>query len=160
MTINVGDKISTANMKVMGKEGLEDVTTDDLFTGKKVAVFGLPGAFTKTCSAQHLPGFVASADALRAKGFDDVICMSVNDAFVMNAWGEKHEAPGKVTMIGDGNAEFTKAIGMDQDLSAKAMGVRSQRYSMVVENGEVKSIKIDAPGTYGDTSAETLLADA
>ncbi len=157
MTINVGDQISSENMRILGDDGPQDVTTEDLFSGKKVAVFGLPGAFTKTCSAQHLPGFVAGADALKAKGFDDILCMSVNDAFVMKAWGEKHGAPGNVTMVGDGNGEFAKAIGLDQDLSARAMGVRSQRYSMVLENGEVKSLKIDPPGTYGETSAETML---
>jgi len=159
MTINVGDKISSATLHIFGDNGPEAVTTDDLFSGKKVAVFGLPGAFTKTCSAQHLPGFVANADALKAKGLDDILCMSVNDAFVMKAWGEKHGAPGNVTVVGDGNGEFAKAIGLDQDLSARVMGVRSQRYAMVVDDGEVKMLKIDPPGTYGETSAETMLAE-
>jgi len=144
-------------MKTIGAEGMEDISTDGVFAGKKVAVFGLPGAFTKTCSAKHLPGFVQNADALMAKGIDAILCISVNDAFVMNAWGQRHGAPGKVIMVGDGNAAFAKAIGLDQDLSARAMGIRAQRYSMIVDDGVVQDLQIDGKGEYGSTSAETML---
>ncbi|MEQ8194998.1 MAG: peroxiredoxin [Rhodospirillales bacterium] len=156
MTIKAGDKFPAVSLKTMGEGGLEDVATADYFKGKKVALFGLPGAYTKTCSAKHLPGFVANADALKAKGIDEIVCVSVNDAFVMNAWGKQHNATGKVKMVGDGNAELAKALGLALDLTAKAMGTRVQRFSMIVDNGVVKELNLE-DGDYGKTSAETLL---
>ena len=156
MTIKAGDKFPSVTLKTMGEGGLEGVPTDDLFKGKKVAVFGLPGAYTRTCSAKHLPGFVANAAALKAKGIDEIVCVSVNDAFVMNAWGKQHGAAGKVKMVGDGNAELAKALGLELDRTANAMGVRMQRFSMIVDNGVVKELNLE-DGDYGKTSAETLL---
>ena len=128
--------------------------------GKKIAVFGLPGAFTPTCSAKHVPGFVEQADALRAAGVDEVWCVSVNDAFVMGAWGREQKTAGKVRMMADGSGAFTNAIGLTQDLTAKGMGVRSQRYSMLVEDGVVKALNIEAPGKFEVSDATTLLKQA
>jgi glutaredoxin/glutathione-dependent peroxiredoxin len=128
--------------------------------GKTVAIFALPGAYTPTCSAQHVPGYVQQADALRAAGVDEVWCVSVNDAFVMGAWGRDQKTAGKVRMMGDGSAEFTKAAGLVLDLTARGMGVRSQRYSMLVVDGVVKSLNIEGPGKFEVSDANTLLAQA
>lgn len=128
--------------------------------GKKIAIFALPGAFTPTCSAQHVPGYVAQADALRAAGVDEIWCVSVNDAFVMGAWGRDQKTNGKVRMMADGSAVFTNATGLVLDLTAKGMGVRSQRYSMLVVDGVVKTLNIEAPGKFEVSGAETMLAQA
>jgi peroxiredoxin len=128
--------------------------------GKKLAIFGLPGAFTPTCSAQHVPGFVEQAEALHAAGIDEIWCISVNDAFVMGAWGREQHASGKVRMMADGSAEFTKAAGLTLDLTARGMGVRSQRYSMLVVDGVVKTLNIEAPGRFEVSDAKTLLDQA
>jgi len=128
--------------------------------GKTIALFALPGAYTPTCSAKHVPGYVAQADALKAAGVDEIWCVSVNDAFVMGAWGRDQKTAGKVRMMADGSAEFTKAAGLAFDLTARGMGVRSQRYSMLVVDGVVKSLNIDAPGKFEVSGAETLLAQA
>ena len=128
--------------------------------GKRLAVFALPGAFTPTCSAQHVPGFVARADELRAAGIDEIWCISVNDAFVMGAWGREQKTAGKVRMMADGSAEFTKATGLTFDLSARGLGLRSQRYSMLVEDGVVKALNVEAPGKFEVSGADTLLAQA
>jgi len=128
--------------------------------GKKIAIFALPGAYTPTCSAKHVPGFVQHADALKAAGVDEIWCVSVNDAYVMGAWGREQHTAGKVRMMADGSAEWTRALGLTQDLSTKGMGVRSQRYSMLVDNGVVKTLNIEAPGKFEASNAETMLAQA
>src|SRR6266404_2722030 len=132
MTIKVGDKVPSVTLRQQTAEGLKEITTDELFAGKKVALFAVPGAFTRTCSQRHLPSYVGNAAALKAKGVDQIACLAVNDAFVMNAWGKEHGAGDNVVMLGDGSAEFTKAIGLELDRVKEGMGVRSQRYSMVV----------------------------
>ena len=157
MTIQVGDSIPSATLNIMTADGPSAITTDDIFKGKTVALFGLPGAFTPTCSAQHLPGFVANADALKAKGVDSIVCLAVNDAFVMGAWGKDQNVGDKVTLVADGSAAFTKAAGLELDLTERGLGLRCQRFSMVVDDGVVKSLNIDAAGTFEATSAERIL---
>ncbi len=130
----------------------------EIAAGKKLVIFGLPGAFTPTCSAKHVPGYVAHADELRAAGVDEIWCVSVNDAFVMGAWGTDQHTAGKVRMMGDGSAEFTKALGLQLDATARGMGIRSQRYAMVVDNGVVKTLNVEAPGKFDVSSAEAILA--
>jgi glutaredoxin/glutathione-dependent peroxiredoxin len=159
MAIKVGDKIPSVNLATMSADGPKPVTTDDFFKGKKVVVFGLPGAFTPTCSAKHLPGFVRNADALKKKGVDAIACISVNDAFVMGAWGKDLGVGDKVSMLADGSADFAKATGLTLDLTARGMGVRSTRYSMVVEDGVVKKLDIESnPGACDVSSAEHILS--
>ncbi len=158
MTIQVGDSIPSATLNIMTADGPSAITTDDIFKGKKVALFGLPGAFTPTCSAQHLPGFVANADALRAKGVDSIVCLAVNDVFVMGAWGKDQNVGDKVTLVADGSAAFTKAAGLELDLTDRGLGLRCQRFSMVVDDGVVKSLNIDPAGSFEATSAEKILA--
>jgi len=158
MAIKVGDKIPSVKLKTITPDGMSEVTTDELFGGKKVVLFALPGAFTPTCSAKHLPGFIGKADEIKAKGVDTIACVSVNDAFVMDAWGKSQKADGKVQMLADGNAEFAKAVGLDFDASGFGMGQRSQRYAMVVENGVVKSLHVEQPGAFEVSSAESVLA--
>ena len=158
MTIKVGDKLPSAKLKYMGSSGPAEIATDELVKGKKVVLFGLPGAFTPTCSAKHVPGFVQQADALRKKGVAAIACISVNDAFVMGAWGKDQKAGDKVMMLADGNADFTKAVGLEQDLSGAGLGLRSKRYAMIVDNGVVKWMAIeDAPGKLEKSSAEAVL---
>jgi len=157
MTIKAGTKIPAASLKTMSAEGMQTITTDELFKGKKVVLFALPGAFTPTCSAKHLPSFVQLADKIRAKGVDTIACLSVNDAFVMDAWGKNQNVGDKVTMLADGNGDFTKAVGLTMDGTGYGMGVRSQRYAMVVENGVVKTLNVEAPGAYEVSSAEAIL---
>ena len=156
MTISVGDRIPSVTVMKMGSGGPEPVSTDDLFAGKKVAFFGVPGAFTPTCSAKHLPGFVANAAALKAKGVDAIVCTSVNDVFVMGAWGKDQNVGDDVTLVADGDAALTKAAGLELDLTGKGLGLRNQRFSMVVEDGVVKVLNIDAGG-FETTSAEHML---
>jgi peroxiredoxin len=158
MTIKLGDRMPPATLKVMGANGVEDVSTDSLFKGKRVALFAVPGAFTPTCSARHLPGFVRDADALKAKGVDEIVCLSVNDAFVMDAWGKAQNTGDKVTMVADGNAQLTQALGLERDASGAGMGTRSKRYSMIVEDGEVKVLNTEAAGAFEVSSAEHLLS--
>lgn len=131
--------------------------SDEFFAGKKIVVFGLPGAYTRTCSSRHLPGYVGNAAALQAKGVDAIACVSVNDAFVMGAWGKEHGADGKVVMLGDGSAELTKAMGLELDRTKEGMGIRSQRYAMLVENGVIKKLNIEPSGQYGVSSAKAML---
>ncbi len=157
MTIQVGDTIPSATLNIMTADGPSAITTDDIFKGKTVALFGLPGAFTPTCSAQHLPGFVANADALKAKGVDSIVCLAVNDVFVMGAWGKDQNVGDKVTLVADGSAAFTKAAGLELDLIERGLGLRCQRFSMVVDDGVVKSLNIDPAGTFEATSAEKIL---
>ena len=157
MPISVGDKIPSVRLKTLTGDSPKDISTDELFSGKKVVLFALPGAFTPTCSASHLPGYVVKSDDLFAKGVDRIVCLSVNDAFVMGAWGREHNAEDRVLMIADGNAEFTKALGLEVDLTAGGMGIRSQRYAMVVEDGVVTLINVEAPRQFEISDAETIL---
>jgi len=158
MAIQEGERIPAATLKHKTAEGIEDISTDELFSGKKVVLFALPGAFTPTCSAKHLPGFVASASDIKSKGVDTIACLSVNDAFVMEAWGRDQNVGDNVLMLADGNGDFSKATGLDLDASGFGMGLRSQRYAMIVDDGVVKKLNIDPPGTFEGSSAETILA--
>jgi len=158
MAINVGDKVPSVNLKHMSKDGLADISTDEIFGGRKVVLFSLPGAFTPTCSAKHLPGFVANAGALKSKGVDTIACVSVNDAFVMNAWGKDQNVGDKVMMLADGNAEFSDAVGLSFDGSGFGMGKRAQRYAMVVDDGVVTTLNVEQPGAFEVSSAEAMLA--
>ena len=158
MTIKVGDRLPNATLVKVTPEGPEQVSTTDYFAGRRVALFAVPGAFTPTCSAQHLPGFVAQADALKAKGIDEIACTSVNDVFVMKAWSQVQTA-GDITMLADGNAEFAKAIDLTLDGTKFGMGTRSQRYTMLVEDGVVQRLFVEAPGEFKVSSAEHLLSE-
>ena len=159
MAIKVGDKVPNVTLRHLKDDGtVNAVPSEDFFKGKRVAVFGLPGAYTRTCSSRHLPGYVANSAALKAKGIDEIACVSVNDAFVMGAWGREHNAPGKVTMLGDGSCELTQALGLTVDRTEAGMGIRSQRYSMVVEDGVIKELNVEPSGEYGVSSAEVMLA--
>jgi glutaredoxin/glutathione-dependent peroxiredoxin len=157
MTIKVGDKIPATNLKYKNADGIQTISTDDLFKGKTVVLFALPGAFTPTCSAKHLPGFVQNAGTLKSKGVDTIACLSVNDAFVMDAWGKDQKTGDKVMMLADGNGEFSKAVGLTMDASGYGMGTRSQRYAMVVKDGVVKTLNVEAPGAFEVSSAEAVL---
>jgi peroxiredoxin len=159
MTIAEGDTLPEATFRALGPDGIETLSTKDVFGGKTVVLFAVPGAFTPTCHLKHLPGFIEGADAIRAKGVDDVICVAVNDPFVLAAWGEATGAAGKVKILSDGNAEFTKAIGMDFDGSGIGLGTRSKRYAMVVEDGTVKVLNTEEnPGVAEVSDAESILA--
>jgi peroxiredoxin len=157
MAIKVGDKLPSVKLKTMTKDGMKEMTTDEIFGRGKVVMFALPGAFTPTCSAKHLPGYVTNADALLKKGVDKIACLSVNDAFVMNAWGKDQKVGDKVLMLADGNADFTKAVGLDMDGTGFGMGLRSKRYAMVVENGVVKHLAVENPGQFEVSSAEAVM---
>jgi peroxiredoxin len=157
MTIKVGDRIPSATLMQMKDGGPKPVKTDDLFAGKKVVLFALPGAFTPTCSAKHLPSFVQNADAIKAKGIDAIACVSVNDAFVMGAWGDQQKVGDKIMMLGDGNGDLTRALGLEMDGSRFGMGKRSQRFAMIVDNGVVKQLNVEEPGAFAVSSAEHVL---
>ncbi|HVB18161.1 MAG TPA: peroxiredoxin [Stellaceae bacterium] len=157
MTIKVGDRVPSAKLWHLTPDGVKDITTDDLFRGKRVALFAVPGAYTRTCSTRHLPSYVNNAAALKAKGIDTIACLAVNDAFVMGAWGKEHGADGKIMMLGDGSADFTRAIGLDLDRISAGMGIRSQRYSMLVEDGIVKQLNVEPSGEYGVSGGEAML---
>jgi len=157
MAIKVGEKIPSVKVKVVGPDGQQDATTDELFAGKKAVLFAVPGAFTPTCSAKHLPGFIEKADAIRAKGVDAVYCLSVNDAFVMDAWGKDRGAGDAVTLVADGSADLTKALGLEMDGSGFGMGLRSQRYAAIVEDGVVTHLGLEAPMKFDVSSAEAIL---
>ena len=159
MAIKVGDTIPSIDLMTMTADGPSCISTDDIFSGKKIAFFGLPGAFTPTCSAKHLPGFVQNADALKAKGIDTIVCLAVNDAFVMDAWGQDQNVDDRVMMVADGSAAFTKATGLGLDLTERGLGLRCQRFSMVVVDGVVQSLHIDPAGSFEDTSAEKMLGE-
>lgn len=156
MSIQIGDTIPNVELRVMGKEGPEAVQTADLFAGKKVVLFAVPGAFTPGCSMTHLPGFVVKADEIKAKGVGSIICTAVNDVFVMDAWGKDQNAD-EIIMLADGIGEFASAIGLDQDLSGIQFGKRSQRYAMIVNDGKIELLNIDEKG-IDKSSAETVLA--
>lgn len=158
MTIQVGERLPAATFAMVTESGPEPRSTDDLFKGKKAVLFGVPGAFTPTCHKNHLPGYLANVDALKAKGADVVAVVAVNDPFVMKAWAESTGGMGKITFLSDGSAMFAKAAGLDLDLTARGLGVRNQRFSMVLEDGVVKALNIEeVPGTVDKTGAETLL---
>jgi peroxiredoxin len=164
MTIKVGDKLPAGTLMEfyeVEKDGCSigpnPVKVEDLTKGRKVVIFGLPGAFTPTCSAKHVPSYLANYDKLKAKGVDTIACMSVNDAFVMGAWGREQKTGDKVRMLGDGSADYTKALGLEFDLTAKGLGLRCQRFSMLVEDGVVKALNIEGPGKYEVSDAETML---
>ena len=158
--IKVGDKIPSATVATMGEKGPQQMSTDDLFKGKTVALFAVPGAFTPTCSAQHVPGYVRNADQLKAAGVDEIWCVSVNDAFVMGAWARDQKTGAKVRMLADGSAVYTQATGLTLDLTGKGMGVRSNRYSMLVKDGKVATLNVEGPGKFEVSDAATLLAQA
>ena len=160
MTLQVGDRIPSVTLAQMTADGPAAIETDEIFSGKKVVLFALPGAYTPTCSAQHVPGFVQNADAIKAKGVDTIACLSVNDAFVMGAWGEDQAAGDKVLMLADGSADFTKAAGLELDLTGRGFGLRSQPYAMVVEDGVIKSLHVEADGGGLEvSSAENILSE-
>lgn len=157
MAIKEGDRLPDAKMFMMKEGKPTPVTTAELFAGKKVVVFALPGAYTPTCSQAHLPGFVVNADAIKAKGVDSIVCLSVNDAFVMDSWGKDQNAE-EILMVGDGNGEFTAAIGLEMDGSGFGLGKRSQRYAMIVDDGKVAKLAVEAPGKLEVSKAEAMLA--
>ena len=154
MSIQVGDRLPDSTFMTMTAEGPKPLTTAEVFSGKKVVLFSVPGAFTPTCSQKHLPGYVKDADALKAKGVSTIACLAVNDPFVMDAWSKSQGADGKVLMLADGNLEFTKKIGLELDGSKFGLGTRSQRFSLVAEDGVVKSLNVEAPGKFEVSSCE------
>ena len=157
MTIQTGDKLPETTLVKVTENGPEQVSTADYFKGRKVALFSVPGAFTPTCSAKHLPGFVDKAEELKAKGIDEIACTAVNDAFVMGAWGKNAEAGATVTMLADGNGAFAEAVGLTMDGTAFGMGKRGQRFSMVVNDGVVEQLNVEAPGEFRVSSADHML---
>ena len=158
MTIQTGDKLPDATFVKVTENGPEQVNTADYFKGRRVALFSVPGAFTPTCSAKHLPGFVDKADELKAKGVDRIVCMAVNDAFVMHAWGKSQHVPPGMKMLADGNADLTRALGLELDASGYGMGVRSKRFALYAEDGIVRGLWVEAPGEFRVSSAEYVLA--
>ncbi len=157
MAIQVGDKVPSTTLQHMTDSGPADISTDEVFGGKKVVLFALPGAFTPTCSAKHLPGFVQQAEAIKAKGVDTIACLSVNDAFVMGAWGKDQGVGDKVLMLADGSADLTKALGLELDLNSRGFGLRSQRYAMIVDDGVVTAVNVEEGGAFKVSSAEAIL---
>lgn len=157
MSIAVGDKVPTTTIKTMGDSGPEDVDTASYFAGRKVVLFSVPGAFTPTCSAKHLPGFVQKADEIKAKGVDAIACLSVNDAFVMGAWGKDQSAGGKVDMLADGSGALTSALGLELDLTGAGLGMRGQRFAMIVDDGTVSHLAVEEAGAFEVSSAEAII---
>lgn len=159
MTIKIGERIPNVSLSTMTVDGPEDITTDEIFAGKKVILFALPGAFTPTCSNAHLPGYVVHYDKIMAKGVDTVACLSVNDVFVMNAWGESQNVEDRILMLADGSASLTEALGMELDLTARNFGIRSQRYALIAEDGVVTHMNVESSGPALEVSdAETIMA--
>ena len=158
MTIKVGDRFPSVTLKYLGKEGMAEVKTDELLAGKTVALFAVPGAFTPTCSAKHLPSFTNNAEALKAKGVDQIVCLAVNDPFVMKAWADKNEVGDAVFMLPDGNATLTKALGLEMDGSGYGLGTRSQRFALVAKDGVVTHLAVEKPGAFEVSSGEAILA--
>ncbi|WP_404339677.1 peroxiredoxin [Sphingomonas sp. MMS12-HWE2-04] len=157
MTIEVGDRIPTTQLVKATEDGPEQIGSDEYFAGRKVALFSVPGAFTPTCSAKHLPGFVEKADELKAKGIDEIACTAVNDAFVMNAWGKSAGVDDKVTMLADGNGTFAQALGLEMDGSGFGLGMRGKRYSAVINDGVLEQLNVEAPGQFEVSSADYML---
>ncbi len=159
MTIQVGEPIPSVTLKRLGANGMEEVTTDSLFKGKKVVMFSVPGAFTPTCSAKHLPGFIQKAEAIKGKGVDTIVCLAVNDPFVMKAWGEQAGAGDAVFMLPDGNGTLTQALGLAMDGTGYGLGQRGQRFALVAEDGKVTKLAVEPPGGFGVSSADGILAE-
>ncbi|NMD09143.1 MAG: peroxiredoxin [Phyllobacteriaceae bacterium] len=157
MTIKIGDRLPQVEFNTMTPDGQQKVSTDVVFAGRKVVLFAVPGAFTPTCSMNHLPGFVTSFDEIKSKGVDAIVCTSVNDVHVMNAWAKHSGADGKIMMLADGNADFAKAVGLEKDLAVAGMGLRSSRYSMIVDNGVVKALNVEDKSGVNVSGAETIL---
>ena len=157
MPIKVGDKMPSGTLTLATADGPAKVSADDYFKGKKVVLFSVPGAFTPTCDAKHLPGFVEKAGDIKAKGVDVIACLAVNDAFVMKAWGKSQNTDGKVEMLADGNAEYTKALGLEMDATGFGMGIRGQRFALVVDNGVVKQVNVEQKGEFKVSSADFVL---
>jgi peroxiredoxin len=157
MSIREGEKIPSVKLKTMVDGQMQDITTDEIFAGRKVVLFAVPGAFTPTCSAKHLPGFVEQADAIRARGVDRVVCTSVNDAFVMDAWARDRGVGDKVLMLADGNGDLARALGLDMDGSGIGFGIRSQRYALIAEDGVVRKLAVEKPMKFEVSSAEKIL---
>jgi len=157
MTIKAGERMPAGTLKRMTREGPKDLSTDELFTGKLVVLFSVPGAFTPTCDAKHLPGFVQLADQIRAKGVDTIACMAVNDVFVMNAWGKSAGVGDKVLMLADGNGDYARALGLEMDASKFGMGTRGQRFALVVRDGVATHVDVEAPGQFKVSAAEYVL---
>ena len=158
MSLQKGDPIPNARLFVLDESGAPRATpASELFGSKRVVLFAVPGAFTRTCSEKHLPSFVQNADAIKAEGIDEIVCVAVNDAMVLAAWGREHGATGKISMLSDGLCEFTRAMGLEQDLSSRGFGMRSKRYAMLIEDGKVTDISVEPPGEYGVSSAEAVL---
>jgi peroxiredoxin len=158
MSIKVGDRLPAGKFKTMTADGAKDLTTAELFDGKKVVLVSVPGAFTPTCDARHLPGFVEMADQFKAKGIDTIACMAVNDVFVMNAWGKSQHAAGKVLMLADGNGEYARALGLELDARGFGMGERGKRFALVVDNGVAKQVLVEEGGEFRVSAAEFVLA--
>jgi len=158
MSIKAGERMPSGTLKTMTKDGPKDVATDELFKGKKVVLFSVPGAFTPTCDAKHLPGFVQLADQLHAKGVDTIACMAVNDVFVMNAWGKASNVGDKILMLADGNGDYAKALGLDLDARGFGMGTRGQRFAVLVQDGVAKQVNVEAPGQFKVSAAEHILS--
>jgi peroxiredoxin len=158
MAVKAADKMPAGKFKRMTKEGPKDITTDELFSGKRVVLFSVPGAFTPTCDAKHLPGFVQLADQILAKGVNTIACMAVNDVFVMNAWGKASGVGDKILMLADGNGEYARALGLEFDAKAHGLGTRGQRFAVVVKDGVATQVEIEAPGQFKVSSAEHILA--
>ena len=159
MTIKAGDRMPSGTLKTMTRDGPQNVSTDELFKGKKVVLFSVPGAFTPTCDAKHLPGFVQSAGELKAKGVDTIACMAVNDVFVMNAWGKHSNVGDNVLMLADGNGDYAKALGLELDGRGFGMGMRGQRFAVVVQDGVAKSVFVEAPREFKVSAADHVLAN-
>jgi peroxiredoxin (alkyl hydroperoxide reductase subunit C) len=158
MTIKVGDRIPSQKLMTPTADGPREISTDEIFKGKKVVMFAVPGAFTPTCSAKHMPGFIQEAEALHAKGVDAIVCLAVNDVFVLSAWAKDQGVGDKVLLLADGSAAFTKALGLELDLVARGLGVRSQRFALVAEDGKVTHLAVEAPGGFDVSRAEAILA--
>jgi glutaredoxin/glutathione-dependent peroxiredoxin len=158
MSIKVGDRMPAGKFKVMGESGPQELTTEQLFGGKKVVLFSVPGAFTPTCNAKHLPGYISQGAALKAKGVDTIACMAVNDVFVMNAWGKSAGVGEGVLMLADGNGEYARALGLELDATGFGMGKRGQRFAVVVDNGVASHVLVEAPGEFKVSAAEHVLA--
>jgi glutaredoxin/glutathione-dependent peroxiredoxin len=158
MTIKVGDAIPSMKLMTPGPEGPKEISTDEIFKGKKVVMFAVPGAFTPTCSIKHLPGFVQNAAAIKAKGVDTIVCMAVNDVFVLGAWAKDQHVDGSIMMLADGSAALTKALGMELDLVPRGLGVRSQRFALIADNGKVTHLAVEPPGGFDVSRAEAILS--
>lgn len=158
MTIKIGDTIPSMKLMQATAEGPKEISTDEIFKGKKVVMFAVPGAFTPTCSAKHLPGFVENAEAIEAKGVDKIVCLAVNDAFVMGAWAKDQGVNGKIIMLADGAGQFTKALGLELDLMGRGMGIRCQRFALVAEDGKVTHLAVEPPGGFDVSRAESILS--